>query len=172
MKKLYSTLGLLACAAIVATLALLVAPGLSGAQSSAQEVKINLSEFQFNPSDVHVTQGQTVRFVATNSGKFPHNIAFKKDDKNLTVFAEPIKGGQSGDAEFTFQEAGTWQMYCPVGKHADQGMVGQALVLAAGSSPLPTTGQPADQPLLIALFGMVLLAGGFMARRFRLRRSL
>src|SRR5437763_12713598 len=113
--KRYSILGLVICATLLAALA---APALTQAQSSAQDVTITLNEFAFSPSTITVTQGRTVHFVANNTGKFPHNISFDMKGQMMMVFAQPIKGGSSGEADFTFNDAGTFKIFCPVDSHA------------------------------------------------------
>ena len=158
----------------MALLAVLVAPGISRAQAAPQQVMITFSEFAFSPNSITVTAGQPVQFMTTNGGKFPHNISFKHNGETYTVFAQPIKGGQPGMAEFTFDEAGTWEMYCPVGNHAAQGMVGQVTVLAAtapvAQPGMPSTGQGTTGWLVPgALVGLVLLAGGLISRRRAVR---
>jgi plastocyanin len=155
------------CAAL---LALLVAPGATRAQAGTQTVDISLSEFVFSMPALTVTQGQTVHFNATNTGKFPHNIAFKMGDKTMMVFATPLKGGTTGSADVVFEEAGTWEMYCPVGNHAAQGMVGtvtvQAMMVPAPAPGMPSTGVGnSGLDGLLALAGVALLAGGLLVRR-------
>lgn len=171
--KRYAPFGILTFVALLALFGLLAAPALTQAQSSTQEVSMTLSEFAISPSNVTFTQGQAIHFSVTNTGKFPHNVTFMKDGKILDVFAAPLKGGQSGTADFTFGEAGNWDMYCPVGNHAAKGMVGQALVLSASTPGMPSTGH-ADEGLLLAagIFGMALLGSGLAARRLMAKRSL
>lgn len=158
---------LLVCAAL---LALVVAPGVTRAQAGTQTVDITLSEFMFSMPALTVTQGQTVHFNATNAGKFPHSIAFKNGDKTMMLFATPIAAGQTGSADFVFTEAGTWQMYCPVGTHAAKGMVGtvtvQAMMVPAPAPGMPSTGTGnSGLDGLLALAGGALLAGGLLLRR-------
>lgn len=159
-----------------ALLAVLLAPGLTRAQAAPQQVMITFSEFAFSPSNVTVTQGRPIQFVATNGGKYPHNISFKYDGKSSAVFAQPIRGGQSATADYTFNEAGTWEMYCPVGNHAAMGMVGKITVLAAAAPVvepgMPTTGQPTGFLFPAGLVGLALSVGGLFARRRLARRAL
>ncbi len=164
--KRFALWGVLLAAALFAVL---LAPGLTRAQAAPQQVNITFSEFAFSPNDITVTQGRPIQFIATNSGKFPHNISFKYEGKTSTVFASPIRGGQPAMAEYTFADAGTWEMFCPVGNHAAMGMVGKITVLAAGASAtepgMPTTGQPSDSLIPAGLVGLALLVGGLFARR-------
>jgi plastocyanin len=169
MMKRYSVLAALVSALLVA---IVVAPGLTRAQSAPQEVSITLTEFTITPNNFTAAVGQPVRFTVNNTGKFPHSISFTKDGKFLTVFAQPIKAGASGVADFTFPSAGTWQMYCPVSSHAEQGMTGTVLVLTAGAPGMPSTGQPDGN--LVAPAGVLaagLVAVGLFVRRRWSRRA-
>ncbi|MDQ6693702.1 MAG: cupredoxin domain-containing protein [Chloroflexota bacterium] len=182
--------GLLALAAM---LALIVSPGLSRAQSS-QQVTLTLSEFMISPMTVNVPMGQPVHFIANNTGKYPHNVTFVVNDSPVTLFAQPLAGGASGEADMTFTAAGTWRMFCPVDSHADKGMVGQLIVAAAAAQAaptaadsgnseyggtssgasgassnvpgMPTTGQGSDSSLPLAgVAGLALLVSGLVVRR-------
>jgi len=170
--KRFSAFGLLLAAAL---LAVVLAPGLVRAQATPQDISVTLTEFTITPNSFTVMQGQPVRFSVTNTGKFPHSISFTKDGKFLTVFAKPINGGTTGVAEFTFEEAGTWQMYCPVANHAEQGMTGQVVVMAAGvagAPGMPSTGQPgAGLLIVVGLFGLALAAAGVIGRRLAAARQ-
>jgi LPXTG-motif cell wall-anchored protein len=158
----YLALGILALAACLA-------PFQASAHVNAQavqEINVTLSEFAFTPSTFTVMQGQPVHITVTNTGKFPHNVAFQYENTNLKVFAANIPGGGTGSADFTFTDSGTWRMYCPVDSHADRGMVGQVIVMAAAAPGMPTTGQPGTDTLSwLGLLSLILLGGGFIIRR-------
>src|SRR5690349_1519397 len=156
-------LGLLACAALAFALA---GPGPVAAQ--AQTMNVTVSEFTITPDTFTVTVGQPVHFVVTNTGKFPHSLTFAKGAKFITLFAANIAAGQTGMADFTFPEAGTWTMYCPVDSHAERGMTGQVTVLAAGAPGMPTTGRPAPNPAAwLGLLSLALLTAGVLVQRRR-----
>lgn len=155
----------LAILAGVALLTLLLS-GVTRAQAAPQDMTITLSEFSLSPDHFTATQGQPIRFTVNNIGKFPHSVSFVKDGKFLTVFAQPIAAGQSGVAEFTFEEAGSWTMYCPVSTHAERGMTGTVTVLTTGAPGMPTTGQPLGLGTLLAgLLAVGLLTAGLLVRR-------
>jgi len=166
MKRFVAIAGALCAAAL---LIVLVSPGVTKAQATPQTVNITVSEFMFDPMNINVVQGQPVHFVVHNNGKFPHSVSFSKGGKFLTVFAQPIPGGKTGEVDFTFEEAGNWTMYCPVSNHAERGMVGEALVLAPGAANvpgMPTTGQSQELPTFLAgLMAIGLLTGGLVMRR-------
>ncbi|MEP6775161.1 MAG: cupredoxin domain-containing protein [Chloroflexota bacterium] len=156
----------------MALLALLMVSATTHAQSTSQNVTVTLNEFAITPGTITVTQGQTIHFTVNNTGKFPHNITFMNGAAMTNLMAQPLNGGQSGTADFTFTQAGTWEMHCPVDSHAAKGMVGQVIVVAAAG--MPATGQGTDQtPLLVGgLLGIVFLTGGFVMLRRRSSHSI
>jgi uncharacterized cupredoxin-like copper-binding protein len=162
LMKRYLTLGILALAALAAAI---LAPAFAAAQTE-QTINLTLSEFMIMPGSFTVPLGQPVHFVVTNTGKFPHSVTFSKGGKFITLFGANLAPGTSGEADFTFTEAGTWTMYCPVDSHAERGMTGQVTVLAAGAPGMPTTGQADPGPLpWLLLLGLVLVNGGLLLRR-------
>ena len=166
----YTKVAFLLC---VPLLALLVMPGSILAQSSPQQVTLTLTEFTITPSTFNVTQGQPVHFTINNTGKFPHNVTFMNGSEMVTLEAQPLAGGKSGTADFTFDQAGTWEMHCPVDGHAAKGMVGQVIVTAAAAPGMPVTGVAASQaPILVGgVLGLALIAGGVIFRRRRASRA-
>jgi plastocyanin len=160
----YLKAGSFLCAAL---LSLLLVSATTHAQSTSQNVTVTLNEFAITPGTITVTQGQTIHFTVNNTGKFPHNLTFMNGGVMTDLMAKPLNGGQSGTADFTFNQAGTWEMHCPVDSHAAKGMVGQVIVVAAAG--MPATGQAADQAtlLLSGLLGIILLTGGLVVLRLR-----
>jgi len=156
--------------ALAGLLLVTLAPSLVRAQTP-QTVNLSLTEFMITPMNFTVTAGQPVHFTVTNTGKFPHSVTFTRGTTFVTLFKTPIPAGASGTDDFVFPEAGTWQMYCPVAQHAEAGMTGAVLVLAAGAPGMPTTGMPAEvwMPLL-ALFALALMGTGLLLRQRLLSR--
>jgi uncharacterized cupredoxin-like copper-binding protein len=156
--------------ALAGLLLVTLAPSLARAQTP-QTVNLTVTEFMITPMNFTATAGQPVHFTVTNTGKFPHSITFAKGTKFVTLFKTPIPSGASGTDDFIFPEAGTWQMYCPVGQHAEAGMTGSVQVLTAGTPGMPTTGMPTEvwMPLL-ALFALALTGAGLLLRQRLLPR--
>jgi LPXTG-motif cell wall-anchored protein len=179
----------------VSMLLLLVGTGL--AQDTTVNVTLGMSEFKFEPAELDVPLNTTVTFSVTNTGDFPHNVTFVAPDGTETnLFAENLTTGQSATGTFTFNAAGEWRMYCPVGEHEEQGMVGTVRVAAAGveaaqqteatptATPAPsgaaaTAASPATLPRTgsdsSAMFGVaggiMLLASALLFAGLRLRRT-
>ena len=165
MRRILSA-GALALASLL--FLVILAPSLARAQTP-QTVNLTVTEFMITPMNFTVTAGQPVHFTVTNTGKFPHSITFAQGTKFVTLFKTPIASGTSGTDDFIFPAAGTWQMYCPVGQHAEAGMTGSVQVLSAGTPGMPTTGMPTEVwAPLFALFALALMSTGLLLRQ-RLR---
>ena len=107
-----------------------IAEGLAGGEAATEDegateeaasgdtVAVSLSEFVIDmPSELPA--GPTT-FEVTNDGTFPHSFEIEGQgiEEELEANLEP---GQSGTLEVDL-EPGTYEVYCPVGNHADQGM--------------------------------------------------
>jgi plastocyanin len=90
-----------------------------------ETVDMSLVDFALEPDQVEVASGP-VTFEVTNDGEAPHNLEIEGEGVE-EVLPEDLQGGQSGTLEVDLQP-GTYEMYCPVGDHADQGMVGELTV--------------------------------------------
>jgi LPXTG-motif cell wall-anchored protein len=133
--------------ALVAATALALA-ALPGRTSADQEVTIRAGDFHFEPHSFTASVGETVRFTVINVGARPHNVEFELESADIEalLFDTNLQPGETRTAEFTFTQAGTWEMYCPVGNHKEQGMVGEVnVVAAAGAAPKPAA-PPAAAP--------------------------
>ena len=115
----------------MAMILVLMSFGAGLAQSPVVNVTLGMSEFMFDPAELDVTAGTEVTFNVSNTGSFPHNVTFVAPDGTETnLFAQNVAAGQSATGTFTFTTAGEWRMYCPVGQHEEQGMVGTVTVAA------------------------------------------
>lgn len=128
-------------ASVLAIAVLLLTFGAGMAQDTSVNVTLGMSEFKFDPAELDVPVGTEVTFNVSNTGQFPHNVTFVAPDGTETdLFAENLPTGQNATGTFTFNIAGEWRMYCPVGQHEENGMVGIVRVAAAGAE---TATQPA-----------------------------
>jgi plastocyanin len=112
---------------LVAALLLLSLP----AQASAdQEITINAADFTFEPTTISVNAGDAVHFTVTNNGQRSHNVEFELEEADVEtkLFDTNLQAGETRTVDYTFEQAGTWVMYCPVGNHRSQGMEGTAEV--------------------------------------------
>src|SRR6266498_5573990 len=143
------------------------------AQSAATLV---MTEFCFTPAQMSVSAGSS-RWTLQNAGQFPHNVHIEGNGVSMDVKPDgPVTGGQSFTGNVTLQP-GRYDVWCPVGNHRDQGMVGVLTVAGAAAGgaaqvpgALPRTGD-ADTTLPLAaaglLAGLALIATGVLVRRSR-----
>ena len=112
-------------------------------------VKIEMSDaMRFTPSSIEAKQGETIRFVITNSGKLKHELVLgtekelqahyelmkkfpemEHDDPNMVSLAP----GQTGQVIWNFTKAGKIDFACLQAGHYDAGMKG-AVAVAAGKT--------------------------------------
>lgn len=111
---------------------------------ASRTIAIDMSDaLRFTPSRVKVTRGETVRFVAANSGKLMHEMVIGTEEE-LRKHAEMMKKfpgmqhrepymahvspGERGTIAWTFTKAGTFVFGCLVPGHWDGGMRGTIVV--------------------------------------------
>ena len=107
------------------------ASGASGAAGAAgggnaQSVDIKETEFKLTPDTVNVKPG-TVEFHATNDGSTTHSLEVEgpNGDEELETDLQP---GDEGTLSVDLSKPGTYEMYCPIDDHRDQGMEGKVVV--------------------------------------------
>lgn len=98
---------------------------------------------RFEPSQIEVKAGETIRFFVKNSGKIPHEMvigsiaelkAHAEEMKKMPDMqhAEPnmitLKAGQRGGLVWTFDQPGTVDFACLIPGHMEAGMVGKVKV--------------------------------------------
>ncbi|MBI4287920.1 MAG: cupredoxin domain-containing protein [Chloroflexi bacterium] len=97
---------------------------------------VDLKEFQINPQEITVQVRQSVTFNLKNSGQFPHNLFVHGMQAINDKMGANLTTGQSRSVTVTFDQAGLFALYCPVGAHENRGMFGM----------LKVVGPPAAQP--------------------------
>ncbi len=98
---------------------------------------------RFEPSQINVKAGETIRFFVKNSGKIPHEMvigsiadlkAHAEEMRNMPDMqhTEPnmmtLKAGQRGGLVWTFDQPGTVDFACLIPGHMEAGMVGKVNV--------------------------------------------
>jgi plastocyanin len=96
--------------------------------AAAQTIQVSANEFAFDPSEISAQPGE-ITFELTNAGGAPH--ALEIEGSGVEESTETIDGGDSTSLTVDLDE-GTYEIYCPVGDHADRGMVG-TLTVGAGA---------------------------------------
>lgn len=135
---------------------------------AAQDVNVELKDFEIAPAQMTVRAGEPVRLLVRNTGpQFPHNLRVGTLDIQLRDNLQP---GQSGAMDLEFTRPGSYDIWCPVGTHKDRGMVGKLTVVAAGAA-LPAQLPRSGDELTPYLLGIAGLALALVALGARLRRS-
>ncbi|MEF8880794.1 MAG: plastocyanin/azurin family copper-binding protein [Candidatus Nanohaloarchaea archaeon] len=93
------------------------------ADSSSDEVDRTIQvaggSYYFNPDNIDIEQGQTVKFVLQNDGGF-HDMVIPE----MNAGTDRINSGETDSFTVTFEETGEFEFICTVGTHAQQGMRG------------------------------------------------
>jgi uncharacterized cupredoxin-like copper-binding protein len=106
------------------------APAASG--GGGETVSLSASEFKFTPSDPAVKKTGNVTFEVENVGETDH--ALEVEGPNGEAETEAIAAGQSAQLTVDLSKAGSYEMYCPIGNHRDQGMEGTVTVAGGGAA--------------------------------------
>jgi uncharacterized cupredoxin-like copper-binding protein len=106
--------------------------GTTAAQASGgQSIEIGETEFALDPANIQVDETGTVTFQVTNNGSIPH--ALEVDGQGIEEETETIEPGASAQLIVVLSKEGSYELYCPIGDHRDQGMEGELIVGAAGA---------------------------------------
>jgi uncharacterized cupredoxin-like copper-binding protein len=107
-------------------------PSTTGGASGGviKTVAIKESEFKLSPSSVTLSKPGIYAFKAENNGSVQHSLTIegngvKGDEVELEQALSP---GQSGVLTVTFQKSGTYEMYCPIDGHEQEGMKGEVVI--------------------------------------------
>ena len=155
---------------VVLLVSVLTAGAVSAQSGTSTSVTINETEFKLDPAQVTVPVNTPVQFTVKNAGTVEHNFKVELPSAGIEqiLFAQNLKPGETQTASFTFSQAGSWEMYCPVDDHEGAGMKGTIMVVAAqaasqGGTPgtLPVTGAAGDlTPWGLAVLGLAALGLG------------
>ncbi len=107
--------------------------------SVVQTIQIAEKEFSLNPSTVNLPRTGTYEFRAMNGGQITH--ALEIEGNGVEEETEEIGSGSAMTLRVTLSKAGSYEMYCPIDGHKDQGMKGTIVVGSAAGSGGTTTDQ-------------------------------
>ena len=136
---------------IPAALALAACGGSSGSSSDessgtqttsggvVQTIQISEKEFSLNPSTVTLSKPGTYEFQVTNDGEITHALEIEEGGGGAEAESGDIAAGEMKTMRFTFSGDGSFEMYCPIDGHKDQGMKGTINVGGASSGGGGTT---------------------------------
>lgn len=114
------------------------------ADKVSRTINVKMSDaMRFTPSRITVKRGDTVKFVAKNTGKVKHEMVLGSADE-LKEHAElmrkfpdmqhadpnqvSVEPGKTGEIVWQFTQAGTFEFACLQPGHFEAGMVGKVIV--------------------------------------------
>ena len=98
----------------------------SGAKESVvKTIEGKETEFALKPAEITLEKPGTYLFKAVNSGGTVH--ALEVEGQGIEEETEEIQPGQSAELKVKL-EAGTYELYCPVDGHKEEGMEGKVIV--------------------------------------------
>src|SRR5215208_138110 len=107
--------------------------GTSG--GTLETIVIEETEMELSPSTVTLNRPGTYAFKAENEGSTEHNLEIdgnglksKGGGVGEARLRQNLNPGPSGVLTVTFQEPGTYEMYCPIIGHRLAGMKGKVVV--------------------------------------------
>jgi uncharacterized cupredoxin-like copper-binding protein len=102
-------------------------------------------EMRFIPATLSVRQGETIKFVVSNTGKIMHELVIGTlkdlqehaalmrkfpDMEHDEPYMTHVKPGTSGEIVWQFSRAGQFNYACLIAGHFEAGMVGEIAVAA------------------------------------------
>ena len=98
-------------------------------------VVIKESEFKLSPSTVTLSKPGTYAFKAENEGSYQHSLEIEGKglkseggEAGEAKLEQALNPGESGVLTVSFEKPGTYEMYCPVDGHEQEGMKGEVVV--------------------------------------------
>jgi uncharacterized cupredoxin-like copper-binding protein len=107
----------------------------SSSGGALKTIVIKETEFKLSPSSVTLSKPGTYTFRAENKGSAQHSLEIEGkgvksegSEGGEAKLKQVLNPGQSGVLTVTFQRPGTYEMYCPVDGHEQEGMKGEVVV--------------------------------------------
>jgi uncharacterized cupredoxin-like copper-binding protein len=98
----------------------------SGAKETVvKTIQVKETEFRLKPAKITLEKPGTYVFKSVNSGDTVH--ALEVEGQGIEEKTNEIKPAQSAELKVKL-EAGTYELYCPVDGHKEEGMEGKVIV--------------------------------------------
>ena len=114
-------------------------------QKIARTIEVNMTDkLEFIPSRITVRQGETIRFLVTNSGKKRHEMVLgtlpelkahaeimkaHRGMKHDAPYMAHVASGKTESMVWQFTKPGDFRYACLVGRHFEDGMAGRITVV-------------------------------------------
>ena len=109
-----------------------------GDGGAVQTVEVSETEFRLEPATFTLDEPGTYTFRAVNDGSVDH--ALEVEGGGVEEETDTIAPGESGELTVELG-AGTYELYCPIGNHREQGMEGSVEVGGGAGGGGATTGE-------------------------------
>ena len=100
-----------------------VSQTMPAAESTSHIFTLDSFSYGYSEAELRVKKGDTVTIILTNSGGFHDWVV-----DEFAAATEKISTGDTTTVTFVADETGTFEYYCSVGNHRQQGMVGNLIV--------------------------------------------
>jgi uncharacterized cupredoxin-like copper-binding protein len=104
-----------------------------------QTIQVSEKEFSLNPSSIAVPKAGTYAFEVTNDGQMTHALNIEESGGGNEEETGDIAPGSKKTVQFTFSAGGSYEMYCPIDGHRQQGMEGAIMVGGAAGGGTTTS---------------------------------
>ena len=98
-------------------------PADSATPVAQKVIELEAGSFYYKPSEITLKKGENVKIVL-RSVSMMHD--FNIDE--LGIHSLIVKDGDTGTVEFTPTQVGTFEYYCSVGQHRQNGQIGKLTV--------------------------------------------
>jgi uncharacterized cupredoxin-like copper-binding protein len=92
----------------------------------SQTVAVSETEYALDPANPTVKPG-SVTFDVSNDGQIVHTLEVEGPSGEQELEAD-LQPGQTGKLTVDLNEPGTYEFYCPIADHKEQGMEGEITV--------------------------------------------
>jgi plastocyanin len=123
----------------------------AGSTPTAKTVTIKETEYKLSPSSVTLAAPGKYTFKVVNNGSISH--ALEIEGSGVEEKTDEIAPGSSATLAVDLKGAGTYEMYCPVDGHRQQGMDGKVTIGSSAASGAGTTMQTSTTPTTTSRYG-------------------
>ena len=97
--------------------------GGGGTAQPSGSIKVTMTEFKFDPSNIVVPHGKVV-FYVVNAGTVAHDMIVADGSGNRVAGSDLVSAGEATVLTIDNLAAGTYSFYCDQPGHRDSGMQG------------------------------------------------
>jgi uncharacterized cupredoxin-like copper-binding protein len=111
--------------------------GSGGSGGSGKTVTIKETEYKLTPSSVTLDETGTYTFKVVNNGSTTH--ALEIEGNGVEEESGHVSAGDTKTFSVDLKTSGTYEIYCPIDGHRDEGMEGKLTIGNAAGGPAGTT---------------------------------